>query len=413
MVNITEHNGLMAKCLVNLSGLTNNVAQNIRFNLSTDMQYALQFKESTWDVNLYRSTHVNSDFWDQSTTDDDEEVPTINLDRLMQIKKPLGGHTQTLLQDPFFIVTGLKHIVFTNLLSILNNATEQEKNDFFKNALDTRSWQEFNKAYGNSDSTTIDTNYWDMDFIALPNKLLSEVPVEGQYINIVGASSLVPGGYRSELTESPNRQHLLLAVIDHNKSVHLLVFDANLFDDLNMKYTDIMDSLSIYWNGSGFPIASEVGSNLRSSALSFYHGILDSDDLFYDLSDLHYVKRYDFTKSEILSNVGSSESEFSYQGFAIDNDCNIYISSGLAPKFENDQLIESPFYICKIKDNNFDSLDARSYLASLTKYDAPEIEGLQALDENHLLVVYAMHDAHSSSLTVTKNVVYEVKWAKV
>lgn len=414
MVKINEHNGLVFKRLVNLTGLGNNVVQNILFNRSSNMQYALQYRPFLSEPDIYRSTHENVDFWDNATTDDNVSVSDIHFDRLINFSSPLGGHTQTLMQDPFFIVTGLKNIVFDNLLSILSNATDQEKADFFKDALDTQSWQEFNKAYlhsHKSPNVKTESINWDMDFLALPNKLASTSPVEGQYINIVGTHTLVAKGKRSELAESPDRQHLLLSVVDTDNQLHLYVFRANLFDDLNLKYTDITDNLAINWDGHGFPIASSVGSDLRVSALSFYHALLDANDLFYDLSTLPQEKHYTFSQSEILSKIGSSDDYFSYQGFAVDNNSNIYISSGKAPEYKNNKLIEYPFYICKIYDDSFDFMDAKLNLTTLSKTESPEIEGLQALSTNHLLVAYSIHDTSSFNLTVSRHIVYEVEWA--
>ena len=337
--------------IANLDGLSHRVVQAISFNNNTDFyEYALQYFEKAQTINIYKSDNNDGGSWD--TTSENSDF-SINFNRLISLDNYLGGHTQTLIQDGGNIITGMRYISFRNLKTFLTMTTSQQKNDFLNGFRNNASWNTFKKYYENS-LPNIDNSkhHWATNFIGLRNKSLSTDPIDGAYVNIIGTNDLVNNALRSELAVSNNNAITLLAINDKDDGLHLFAYNLDMLSQVDNMYSAIFAYLDEY----GFktipnpadPIFQYNPSEI-SNVLACYKDLLDNDCLVFDLSQHTPINQMSFTKQEILQLTQTLADKVSYQGFGIDSQGNIYISSGFGPNTET--TIGNP-HVYVIKNNH-------------------------------------------------------------
>lgn len=395
-----------------LTGLSPLVVQGINFNNSFySSEYVVQYSESKIQTTI--SVTNDTDNLDWNATNGNTPLA---FHSLTSFDAPLSGHTQTLMQGSDLLLTGSRQIIFKDLADILNNATQEQRDDFYNNASNTTnaSWITFNKFMNGTLPPLIKNKFnWAKNFIALPNSVSHGTLYNGQYINVIGTDAFSSVALRSELADTPDHNQFLLAINDDDtNNLHLLVFNINLLDTLGYMYDDITETMAAYWDGDGYPTADKANESdeFRQEALDFYQAILENNDLVFDLSEHEdtITKRIDLTTDDFNTHVGYGIKNTSFQGFGLDNQSNIYIASGFGPSSSH---IVAQNHIYKISNNTWYDLNCEALFGESTTDVFPEIENMQVLSENRLLVAVATHKKQTDgSMKTTKNQVYRVSW---
>lgn len=419
MVTPTEH--VTVSLMATLDGLPNYVVQNSFFNSSTDnYQYTVQYLDPA----VLISKSINPDYWDWQYNQGDNRH--ISFGNLITLNSPLAGHTQTLLQDGGTVITGMKNVSFQNLLNLYNDATEAQKARFDKNNNDTESWDLYNKYKREVEEGIIDqkkdqtdSENWCNLFIGLKNKHITQNPVDGQYVNIIGTDKTPDGTYsrRNEIATDAQGNTLLLAQIDVDNNLYLSVYKLNILDRVGNKLAGLNTALTPYWGENYFPTTDKVDTLKRDDVLSFYKDCLNANDFVFDLLKETPDKTFIYQQDDLLKLTGSTQSSFSYQGFGVDWQENIYLANGFGSKSKSDDITKlSNPHIYKIDHddwNNCTDIDCYKYFmdqsAGIMDNVYPEIENIQVLDVDCLLVAVAKHNYGVG--TTFQNNVYRVSWS--
>ena len=140
-------------------------------------------------------------------------------------------------------------------------------------------------------------------------------------------------------------------------------------------------------------------------ALDWLHELFYDDDLAFDINSLSELSHTEINYSDLVSLSGWVSGKFSFQGFAIDNNRNVYLSSGFGPNNNyvgnyNEWLLKIPnggknlgetkrYDLTQFSDimkkhfeNNADS--------SMSLFTEPESLQLFDADDNSLMVAITM-----------------------
>lgn len=176
---------------------------------------------------------------------------------------------------------------------------------------------------------------------------------------------------RSEAAVSPSYSKFLIATVETDGTGHFIVYD--------------MDTIN----------------NLLDDA--------ESSNDYVDLRDVPYLDSFtiDGLAGDILNSI---------QGYDIDDNGNIYISSQLAPDFSNGKYTAHHKQIVKIPVNNRQDVSQWETvnLSSDGRLDVTgqhtELEGIQILSENHCYLTVAYHANVSGKNKTVSNKIFEISW---
>lgn len=417
---VTKINNAKATLVGKCNGLPNLVVQGLYFRQGyNSSEYVIQYSRGKQATIISGAPNNEPIDW-SSTTD----VNQINFKKIANLDSDLAGHTQTVYEDQDLVITGLRTIKFNNIKEILSVANDTQKKGFYKTTQgDNASWITFNLYMSNGLPDLSDgEEKWARNFIALPNGNSMGTIYNGEYIIITGADYYAgQKPLRNELAFAPNRNHYLLAINDAGKgktgTLHTVVFDNNIIGDLSDKYDDITETLATLWNGKGFPTSANVGTNPYriQEALDFYHQLLDDDALVVDLDKYqdNVVQKHTYTLQDLQKNLDISSS-ISFQGFGIDNDNDIYISSGFGPNVEFSNKPNNHIFKIEYDKNNkskWIDVDCNSLFGHFADNEFPEIENIQVLSSNHLLVAVGVHKQQTDDSIQDENRIYKISWS--
>ena len=395
--------------IAKLDGLSQRAVQAINFNNNTDFyEYALQYIKSAQTINIYKSDNNDGGSWD--TTSENSNF-SINFNKLITLDGQLGGHTQTLIQDGGNVITGMRHISFKNLETFLNMTTSQQKAKFLSSSIDNTSWTTLKKYLDGSLSNTNDSGLnWATNFIGLRNEFLNTEPIDGSYVNIIGADQLIHNVLRSELAVSENNAITLLAINDKDDGLHLFAYNLDMLSQVD----NIHSAIFAYLDEYGFKtlpnpadLIFQYNPSEISNVLACYKDLLDNDCLVFDLSQNTPINQMSFTKQEVLQLTQVLNKDFSYQGFSVDSKGNVYISSGFGP--DSKTTMGNP-HVYVINNNQWYDIDCSQVIVQAGANHFPEIEGIQVLDPDNILVCVSIHDLETTGSTVISNKVYRLSW---
>lgn len=409
---------LTGKC----QGLSNLMVQGLYFRQGyNSSEYVVQYSQGNQATIV--SGAPNNEPIDWATTTDTHQI---DFKQIANFDGDLSGHTQTVYEDQDLVITGLRAISFNNLKEILSVANDTQKQGFYDTTQgDDASWTTFNLYMSNGlPELSKGDEKWARNFVALPNGNSMGTIYNGEYIIITGADYYAgQKPLRDELAFAPNRNHYLLAINDDagkekTGTLHTVVFGNDIMGDLSSKYDDITESLASLWNGEGFPTSVNVGTNPAriQEALDFYHQLLDDDDLVIDLDRHHddVVKKHTYTLDDFRDNLNRSGS-ISFQGFGIDNEDNLYISSGFGP---NKDFSNKPNnHIFKIESNESNKIkwidiDCNLAFGKFADNEFPEIENIQVISSNQVLVSLGVHMQQNDGSIQDENRIYRISWSE-
>ena len=206
-------------------------------------------------------------------------------------------------------------------------------------------------------------NCWCKDIIVIDQKDLTKYKIITGIFDVVKSLGGDDTPYRTEMTISPDHKRVLFTPIDQNKKQWFLLYN----------YSDVTDALN----------KIDYGKALDLSKI--------------DRVDEFGIVNFTGSDTAILKSV---------QGYAIDNDGTIFISSERVPKFENGKLKDkSPSIIFRMRWNH--GATQRKYYLNLLPLDTDfiqqlgttggdtlvlgELEDLQYLNDHSILLAVTWH----------------------
>lgn len=196
------------------------------------------------------------------------------------------------------------------------------------------------------------------------------------YLNRAGAASFSGDSMtHAEAAVSPDYTKFLIATVENGEIGHFTVYDL---DTIN----NALDSAGTgYVSLDGFPYQN-------SFTISNLYG--DGDNVVNSI-----------------------------QGFDLDNDGNIYISSQLSPKLSggswsvhHKQIVKIPYYA-----RNEASEESEWQSVNLSKFggldiagEHSEVESIQVIDENRCYLTVAYHQSVNGKNKTVSNKIYELTW---
>lgn len=280
------------------------------------------------------------------------------------------GHTQTLIVRDNLLITGCNykdHIHHAHYGNLKTGAPDNPKKEA--------------------------TNIWCADFIIFdfPNDKFT-----GKYKILTGIFDVVDslgGGaepYRVEMSVSPDLKYLLIAPIDSSGTQYFLLYDYATFKQnlnkcpdkgvINLKNIPLLDEFDI----NKFAVGSEINT--------------DMDDVKFD----------------------------SVQGYAIDNDKTVYVSSQKGPKHydrwlkSQAKLIRIPWkaYANKINMRIIPTVDNTLFDAIIKSKDEklrafPEVEAYQIIDDKYGILSITWHIIHPTDYEHIENIPLKDRLAQI
>lgn len=108
----------------------------------------------------------------------------------------------------------------------------------------------------------------------------------------------------------------------------------------------------------------------------------------------------------------------SIQGYDLDNDGNIYISSQKAPDFDGSyhayhkQIVKIPWNgRSETKEDQWESVNLSAFGGLDISKKHSEVESIQILSENHCYLTVAYHSKLDGKNKTTLNRIYELSWS--
>lgn len=137
MVKVLGKSDIQVKKVATLSGLENSVVQAFKWYGEDGNSYVIQYDPETHTVRCFMSD--SPDDLPSSTNLSVSYNQLFSLEnnpsnKVSENTPPFGGHTQTLLQDPYFIVTGLNEMIFENIYKLLGSVSQDRRDLFFRYA---------------------------------------------------------------------------------------------------------------------------------------------------------------------------------------------------------------------------------------------------------------------------------------
>lgn len=177
--------------------------------------------------------------------------------------------------------------------------------------------------------------------------------------------------YRAEAAVSPDYSKFLLATVDTSGNGYFTIYDNNLINNE-------LDSVE-YSNG------------------------------YVNLGEVSYLESF-----MVPGFVGTVTS---IQGYDLDNNGNIYVSSQLAPdtlahKYYSKNIFKIPTF-ARTDIANWLKVDLDNNAGPINIYGQgmhTELEGIQILDENHCYLTVAYHKTVGGKNKTVSNKIYEVSW---
>lgn len=183
-------------------------------------------------------------------------------------------------------------------------------------------------------------------------------------------------GPHAEAAVSPNYKKFLIATIENNRIGHFTIYDL---DKINQA--------------------------------------LDKSGKYKDVSLDGFEYEDSFTINNLYGNAEDAVVN-SIQGYDLDNDGNIYISSQKAPDFDGSyhayhkQIVKSPWNgRSETKEDQWESVNLSAFGGLDISKKHSEVESIQILSENHCYLTVAYHSKLDGKNKTTLNRIYELSWS--
>lgn len=352
-----------------ITGLGNRVIQSTFYNNMGDSRlYALQLANNTdgpagdkfncpqvfvADTDMY-DIHYTNPFY---ALDKDNPNPT----KITMISQPIldlndclfTDHTQTLVLSHGKILTGINYLPYETLQNLLFYAKKTP--DEFLGGIDNASAKDFRSWLADRTHSSFTRNF------GLFNPNISHPTQLGFFTKMIGfEKALGLSKYnRIEATVSPNQRYLLIA--GNDASAGKLVLNVyHLTDDVFDKAGDYEPLYDRYYGYADYPNdPQKMTQNQIDYALDWLHELFYDDDLAFDINSLSELSHTEINYSDLVSLSGWVSGKFSFQGFAIDDNKNIYLSSGFGPN--NDYVGNYNEWLLKIPNGGKNLSEAKRY----------------------------------------------------
>lgn len=183
-------------------------------------------------------------------------------------------------------------------------------------------------------------------------------------------------GPHAEAAVSPNYKKFLIATIENNRIGHFTIYDL---DKINQA--------------------------------------LDKSGKYKDVSLDGFEYEDSFTINNLYGNAEDAVVN-SIQGYDLDNDGNIYISSQKAPDFDGSyhayhkQIVKIPWNgRSETKEDQWESVNLSAFGGLDISKKHSEVESIQILSENHCYLTVAYHSKLDGKNKTTLNRIYELSWS--
>ena len=183
-------------------------------------------------------------------------------------------------------------------------------------------------------------------------------------------------GLHAEAAVSPNYKKFLIATIENNRIGHFTIYDL---DKINQA--------------------------------------LDKSGKYKDVSLDGFEYEDSFTINNLYGNAEDAVVN-SIQGYDLDNDGNIYISSQKAPDFDGSyhayhkQIVKIPWNgRSETKEDQWESVNLSAFGGLDISKKHSEVESIQILSENHCYLTVAYHSKLDGKNKTTLNRIYELSWS--
>lgn len=197
------------------------------------------------------------------------------------------------------------------------------------------------------------------------------------YLNRAGANPYAGKVMtHAEAAVSPNYKKFLIATIENNRIGHFTIYDL---DKINQA--------------------------------------LDKSGKYKDVSLDGFEYEDSFTINNLYGNAEDAVVN-SIQGYDLDNDGNIYISSQKAPDFDDSyhayhkQIVKIPWNgRSETKEDQWESVNLSAFGGLDISKKHSEVESIQILSENHCYLTVAYHSKLDGKNKTTLNRIYELSWS--
>ena len=336
-----------------LTGQMSHVVQNTYYNTGELALYGVQMGHDSTIV--LKSANNVYDLGYESVSKSSNDIQTINFNSrpCLELNNGLTKHTQTLIAAGGHIITGIRDMSYETFERLIN-ASDIGYSKFFKDIPDNTSYRDY-LSWTEGRNPDGYAHYF-----GIFSKTGNCQTKFGRFVTLTGfEKALGLSRYnRIEAAISPNQKYLLIVGNDsHAKKVvfNIYYFDTyRQFEDQDCaRAIDNVDSLSgsynSYYGYDNYPDnPSELSNAQIRQALDWIHEAFYYDQLVFDINSIPVLSHVELSYTDLLNLTGRDSGKFSFQGFAIDNDKNVYITSGFGPESEeaniaaNDWLLMLP-----------------------------------------------------------------------
>lgn len=336
-----------------LMGQVSHVVQNTYYDAGELALYGVQMGHDSTIV--LKSANNVYDLGYESVSKSPNDIQTINFNSApcLELNDGLTKHTQTLIAADGHIITGINDIPYETFERLIN-ASSLSYARFFEDIPDNASLRDFfdwNKGRRYEGYAR---------YFGIFSKTGNCQTKFGRFVTLTGfRKALGLSKYnRIEAAISPNQKYLL--IVGNDSDAKKVVFNIYYFDTYQQfedqdcarainNVGSLSGSYNSYYGYANYPDNPSELSNIQiKQALDWIHEAFYYDQLVFDINSIPVLSHVELSYADLLNLTGRDNGRFSFQGFAIANDKNVYITSGFDPQNEkaniaiNDWLLMLP-----------------------------------------------------------------------
>lgn len=320
-----------------LMGQMSHVVQNTYYDAGELALYCVQMGHDSTIV--LKSTNNVYDLGYESVSKSPNDIQTINFNSApcLELNDGLTKHTQTLIAADGHIITGIRDMPYETFKQLID-ASDIDCSKFFKDIPDNTSYRDYlswNKGR-NPDGYA--------HYFGVFSKTGDCQTKFGRFVMLTGfeKSLGLPKYDRIEAAISPDQKYLL--IVGNDSDTKRVVFNIYYFDTYQQfedqdcarainNVGSLSGSYNSYYGYANYPDNPSELSNIQiKQALDWIHEAFYYDQLVFDINSIPVLSHVELSYADLLNLTSRDNGRFSFQGFAIDNDKNVYITSGFDPQ---------------------------------------------------------------------------------
>lgn len=314
------------------------VVQNTCYDSNESAMYAVQSgKKQATKIFKSKGNLYEEGYESLSNSSKNPQIIELDSDHPLVLDNDLNRHTQTLIATGGNIITGINELPYEDFERLIN-ASGQNYDKFFEDIDDNTSVSDFFNWNNHHYTKGYAHNF------GIFSKNSKYATKFGRFVKVTGFAKALglPNYNRIEAAVSPNQEYLLIAGNDSKQQKLVLnVYYFNTqrnheFQDCSTALNNVSslaNSYNLYCQNLPYPDdPSKLSQTNLKKILDWLHEAFYYNQLVFDINTIPVLSHVELDYSTLLNLTNQISNYFSFQGFAIDDNKTIYLTSGFGPQ---------------------------------------------------------------------------------